>query len=144
MINHRFHVDSDKGELGISCDMIIGRGLMVQIVLTDDFKRQVLKWDGTTLHIKEPRSLLGQSDLTKCNMHEVVIQNEEPASARESTEWMVNILDITYAKEDLKQVADNVTHINAEEITLLISLLKDLEEIFDGTLGNWSTEPVDL
>ena len=27
---------------------------------------------------------------------------------------------------------------------MLLSLLKDLEELFDGTLGNWATEHVDL
>ena len=48
IINHRFYVDNDKGESGIGYDMIIGRDLMVQIVLTTDFKRQVLQWDGAT------------------------------------------------------------------------------------------------
>ena len=54
--------------------MIIGRNLMVQIDTTDDFKRQVLQWDGATVHMKEPRSLLGQSDLTKHDMSEVVMK----------------------------------------------------------------------
>ena len=34
IINHRFHVDNDKGESGICYDMIIGRDLMVQLGLT--------------------------------------------------------------------------------------------------------------
>ena len=42
IINHRFHVDNDKYESGIGCVMIIGHDLMVQLGLTDDFKRQVL------------------------------------------------------------------------------------------------------
>ena len=33
---------------------------------------------------------------------------------------------------------------NAEEITLLLSLLEYFEDLFDGTLVNWSTEPVNL
>ena len=37
--NHRFHVDNDEGESGIGYDMIIGRDLMVQLGLTDNFKR---------------------------------------------------------------------------------------------------------
>ena len=59
--NHRFYVDNDKGESGIGYDMIISRDLMVQLSLTADFKRQVLRWDGATVHMEEPSSLIGQS-----------------------------------------------------------------------------------
>ena len=45
IINHRFHVDNDKGESGIGYDMIICRDLMVQLGLTADFKRQFLQCD---------------------------------------------------------------------------------------------------
>ena len=51
-INHRFHIDNDKGDSGIGYDMIIGRDLMVQLKLTADFKRQVLQWDGATVYMK--------------------------------------------------------------------------------------------
>ena len=43
IINRRFHVNNDKGELGIAYDMIIGCDLMVQIGLTADFKHQFLQ-----------------------------------------------------------------------------------------------------
>ena len=39
IINHRFHVDNDKVELGIGYDMIIGRDLIVQLDPTAEFKR---------------------------------------------------------------------------------------------------------
>ena len=57
---------------------------------------------------------------------------------------MVKIFDSNYVKAYLKQVADNATQLNAEEITQLISLLKDFDDLFGGTLGDWATEPVDL
>ena len=57
---------------------------------------------------------------------------------------MVKILDITYARADLKQVVDNASQLNVEENTLLLILLEDSEDLFDGTLGNWASEPVDL
>ena len=59
IINHRFHVDNNKGELGIGYDMIIVRELMVQLGLTENFKRQVLQCYGATVHIKEPSRFLG-------------------------------------------------------------------------------------
>ena len=81
--------------------MIIVCDLMIQLGLTAIFKRQLLQWDGATLHMKEPSSLIEQSDLTRREMHWVVMQTVEPASTREATEQMVKTLDCTYAKEDL-------------------------------------------
>ena len=57
---------------------------------------------------------------------------------------MVNIPDSTYTKSDLKQVVNNDKQLNAEERTPLLSLIEDFEDLFDGTLGDWATEPVDL
>ena len=78
--NHHFHVDNDKGDLGTSYDMIIGRDLMVYIGLMADFNRQVLQWDDDNIHMKEPSSMLGKSDLTKREMRKLVMQTAEPAS----------------------------------------------------------------
>ena len=64
--------------------------------------------------MKEPSSLLGQSDLNKRNMNEVAIKTAEPVYTREATGRMVKILDSTYLREDPKQVADNSTQMNAE------------------------------
>ena len=114
VINHRFCVDNKKGESGIGYDMIIGRDLMVHIGLTADFMRQLLQHDVATVHMKEPSILLWQSNLTKHEMHEVVMQTAEPAFTQEATERMVEIFDITYSKADLKQVYHNATQLNAE------------------------------
>ena len=98
IINHRFHVDNDEGESGIGYDMIIGRDLMVQLGPKADSKCQSIQWDGATIHMKESSNFLGQSDLTKRKMREVVIQTAEPASVREDTQRMVKIFYSTYAK----------------------------------------------
>ena len=98
IIEHRFHVDSNKGELGIGYYMIIGRDLMVQLGLSAEFKRQVLQCYDVTVPMKEPRSLLGKSGLTSCEMREVLMQNSETASTRKYTKILVKVLDITYAK----------------------------------------------
>ena len=82
IINHGIHFDLNKGNSGIGYDMIIGCDLVVHIGLTADFKRQVLQWYGTTVHMKGPSILLGQYDLTKRDMCKVVIQNAEPYYTR--------------------------------------------------------------
>ena len=72
------------------------------------------------------------------------MQTAEPVSTREATEILLKILDITYAKAYLKQVAYNSTQLNYEERTKLLRILEYFYEFFDGTLGDWDTEPVDL
>ena len=71
------------------------------------------------------------------------MQTAEPASTQEATERMVKILDSTYAKSDLEQLV-NASQMNGEERTLLLIFLGDFEDLCDGTLGNWSTDFVDL
>ena len=93
--------------------MIICRDLMVHVGLTDNFKHQVLQWDGSTLHIKESSNLLGQSDLTKSKMSEVEMQTAEPVSTQEATERKVKTLNINYAKAELEQLV-NYSRLNAE------------------------------
>ena len=144
IIQHHFHVDNDIGKLGIGYGMIICRDLMVQLGLLDKFKRQVLQWDGVTTPMKEPSGLIRKPDLTSRKMREVAMQTAEPVSTRETTGRLVKPLKSNYAKADLKQVTGNETHLNADEITQLISLLKDFEDLIDGTIGYWNTEPVDL
>ena len=57
---------------------------------------------------------------------------------------MTKKLNITYAKTDLKQVADNATQLNVEERTQLLRLLEDFEDLLDDNLGDWDTEPANL
>ena len=144
IILHRLHPDNNKGESVIGYDMIIGLDLMVQLGLSVRFKRQVLQQDGATVPMKEPSDMLGQTNLTSREMSKVVIHTEEPVSTREVTEGLVKILDITYAKTDLEQVAANTSQINYEEKTQLLRLLKKFQYLFGGTLGDWDTEPVNL
>ena len=80
--------------------------------------------------MKESSGLIGKSDLSKRKMRKVVIHTEEPDSMIEATERLVKILYSTYVEAELKQVAYNATHPNAEEITQLLRLLEDFEDFF--------------
>ena len=57
---------------------------------------------------------------------------------------MIKILDITYANTYLKHIVNNSNQLNAEERTLLLRFVKDFEDLFDGTLGNRATDPINL
>ena len=82
IINHCFHVDNYKGESGIGYEMIICRHLMVQLVLTANFKNQVLQWYDATVNMKDPSNFIVRSNVTKRKMRKVVMQTAELASTQ--------------------------------------------------------------
>ena len=67
----------------------------------------------------------------------------EPHSTHEATKRVVQILDAKYEKADLQSVVStNCTHLSPQDQSKLLELLTEFEELFDGTLGDWNTEPV--
>ena len=98
IISNHFHVDKNKGYLGIGYNIIIAHDLMVQIVSMTDFKRQVLQCDDAAVPMKNPTKLLGQKDLTSREMCEVLVHTEEPDSTKEATGIMVKVINSTYYK----------------------------------------------
>ena len=87
--------------------------------------------------MKESSDMLEKSYLTNREIREVVMYTAEPVSTREATEILLKILDSIYPKAYLQQVANNTTHINAEERTKLIWLLGVFKDLFGGNIGDW-------
>ena len=130
IISHRFHVDNNEVESVIVYGMIIGSDLMVQLGLSEDFKRQVHSLEGIPVPMKELSDMFSQTDQTSCEMREVVMKTEEQVSTKEATERLLKILNSTYAKSDLKQIANNVTQMNAEKELKYSGSLKMLRTCF--------------
>ena len=57
------------------------------------------------------------------------MQTEEPVSTREYTERLVKILDSTYVKSNLKQVANSATQLNSEEKNQLLRILEYFDDL---------------
>ena len=57
---------------------------------------------------------------------------------------MLKIFDSTNKNWTLKQVADKYSQMNSEGMTQLFIPLEDFKDLFDGTSGDWGTEPVNL
>eukprot|EP00804_Cyclotella_cryptica_P022590 CCRYP_009472-RA/>CCRYP_009472-RA protein AED:0.39 eAED:0.39 QI:0/-1/0/1/-1/1/1/0/111 len=69
----------------------------------------------------------------------------ELQSRQEATQHVVKILDANYKKADLQSiVSTNCTHLSLQDQNSLLELLTEFEELFDGTLGDWNTDPVSL
>ena len=55
-------------------------------------------------------------------MREVIIHTAEPDSTKETTNIIVNIINITYKKFHLEEIASGTTQINDKEKSLLHSV----------------------
>ena len=54
------------------------------------------------------------------------------------------ILDAKYCKADLEKITRECEHLTEEEQQKLLTLLQKYEHLFDGTVGQWHTAPVDI
>ena len=77
---------------------------------------------------------MGQTDITSCEIRKVEIHIEELFYNREDTDSLLKILDSTYVKACLEQIAANATKLNYEDRTQLLRLLQYFEDLFGGNL----------
>ena len=121
-------------------DMIIGIETMSKLGVVLDFKNHDITLDHITVPMRPLRSFMDQKGLNSIFQEFV-----EPTATKELTDRTVKILDAKYEKADLpKVVQDNCTHLSVTQQRDLLKLLQDFEELFDGTLGDWDTEPIHL
>ena len=69
----------------------------------------------------------------------------EPTSTQEATHRAVRILDSKYEKADLPAIVrERCSHLTLYQRCQLQKLLTTYEVLFDGTLGDWKTNPVSI
>ena len=59
-------------------------------------------------------------------------------------ERIQEILNAKVCKADLEQIVHECKQLNKEEQQKLLALLQKYEVLFDGTVGTWKTDPVDI
>ena len=59
-------------------------------------------------------------------------------------ERIQKILDLKYSQADLQQVVQELKQLTLEQQSQLLKTLRKYEALFDGTLGTWKTEQVEL
>jgi len=75
----------------------------------------------------------------------IIINAMEPHSTAGATKRAVKILDAKYEAADLPSIVkEQCNHLNKNEQYKLLELLEEFAELFDGTLGEFNTEPVSL
>jgi hypothetical protein len=86
---------------------------------------------------------LPASNKKALRLNNSLAKNQEPKSTESATQRIVEILDAKYEKANLPELVENeCSHLNPTEKLQLLELLTEFEDLFDGTLGDWDTEPV--
>ena len=132
---------TDSKDLGY--DIIIGRDILTELGISLSFKNKSVEWEGISIPMRD-FNRIQRHRLSKYEFKAIIREMQEPIVTKEATERMVKILDSNYKKANLKTVVQGARHLNKKERELLYQLLMKYEKIFDGTLGEWKTDPVDF
>src|SRR5688572_8924473 len=120
-------------------DMIIGRDLISELGMTFNFGEHQMEWDYATTPMIDPSQF--SEDLID-NLEREMFYIHDPETTE--AERIQAILDAKYCPANLAQITSECAELNKEEQQKLFSLLQKFEHLFDRTVGNWKTEPVDI
>lgn len=129
LIEWNVHVAKNLG----AYDMIIGRDIMKDLEIDLLFSSQTITWDSAQIPFKN-------ADATEQEAYHI----DDPQAVSDAADRVKQILDAKYEKANLREVADNATHLTLDEREKLYALLTKYEELFDGTLGTWSDVKHDI
>ena len=121
-------------------DLILGTETMEELGIILNFKQQEITIDEIALPMRDITNLpLTRKQGLEFNS---LASSLEPKSTESATQRVVQILDANYKKADLPAIVSTCTHLSQNEQNELLEVLQEFEDLFDGTLGDWNTEPV--
>jgi hypothetical protein len=119
-------------------DMIIGRDLLHSQGINLLFDTAEILWDNAKIHMQPPGRTNGDWLDT---MEQELLYAHDPNTT--DAERIQSIIASKYCPADLNKIVEECTHLGKTEQRQLLKLLQ-FEDLFDGTLGTWKTDPVDL
>ena len=140
IIEWKFNL-AEREDLGY--DMIIGRDLLGQLGMIIDYKNKLIDWEGTKIPMRD-YDRLHKLNLSSKELNAIIRNSSEPIVTEKATERLVKILDSNYHKANLIEIVAGATHLNEKQRRNLLAVLVKYEDIFDGTLGDWNTAPVEF
>ena len=128
------YVDESNAN-SISYDLIIGRDLMHEIGIDICFSAAEVRWDNASIPMQPV-------DKSTEEFEQELLFAQDPLTT--DAERIQNIVESKYCPADLNKIATECHLLNADQQETLHKLLRKFAHLFDGTLGNWKTDPVDL
>ena len=136
-IRWKFHVLPEDCKLPY--DMIIGRDLMRKLKMDVLYSDNVVTWDELRLPMHEVEANGKWHDFNA-----LLEDQAESESVKDSMSRLTRILDANYDTPVLEDEVAKMTHLNPIQRNLLLALLKKNEDLFDGQLGDWTGDPVEI
>jgi predicted aspartyl protease len=116
-----------------SYDMIIGRDLLQDLGIKMDFDDMTVNYQHVSIPMKP-----------KDGTYEDSFFIQESISVQETTERVQQILEADYHPAELEELCGEYLHLEPDEREQLLSLLKQYEPLFNGTLGTWTGDPYEI
>ena len=129
LIEWKLHVADNMG----AYDMIIGRDIMSFLGINIQFSDRTVHWEGKEMPFK-PVEATAEYDY----------HIAESMAITEAADRVKSILDAKYVAADFDKVCSEQHHLAHEEQRALLALLNKYDDLFDGTLGKWTEEPVHI
>jgi hypothetical protein len=120
-------------------DMIIGRDLISELGMTFRFDTLMMEWDNATTPMIDPCMFC--DELIDDLENEILYMHDPDTTEAERIQA---ILDAKYCPADLRTIMDKCNQLEIEVQQKWIALLQNFEHLFDGTVGTWHTEPVNI
>jgi hypothetical protein len=121
-------------------DLILGVASMKELGIVLDFNVKTITIDEIILPMRNIKNLSTSTIQKAWDQNNSLAH--EPKSTDEATQRLIKIADAKYEKADLRAIASNCVHLNANHQNKLLTVLKEFESLFDGTLGIWKIKPV--
>ena len=118
-------------------DMIIGRDLLNELGMDFSFKQGTMTWDFAEIPMKPENAL---ADLDQFEQECMFLHDPDTTEA----ERIQQIHDLKYAPADLQKELDQCPDLASDQKEKLLGLLQKFEELFDGSLGKWKTEDINI
>ena len=137
-ITWTMYVDDSDKRLN-NYDMIIGRDLLTELGIDLLFSSGEMKWEQAIVPMRDP-SQLQASEIDALENEIYSMHDPETTDAAR----IQSIIDVKYAPQDIDSIVERCVDLTESEWERLKKLLTKFEPLFDGTLGEWKTEPIDL
>jgi hypothetical protein len=132
------YVDESHHE---SCnyDMIIGRDIMHSLGINLLFDTAEISRDNAKINMQHPELL---RDNWVDALEQEILYAHDPDTM--DAERIQGIIESKYTPGDLSKIVEEYAHLEQAERRQLLHLLQKYEDLLDGSIGTWKTEPTQL
>jgi len=137
-INWNCYVDETPNQEA-HYDMIIGRDVLLDVGIDLIFSKKEMVWDNASVPMQ---SITNMTEDWATVLEKELMFAHDPETT--DAERIQNIIDAKYTQADLPNITADCKLLNPMEQQQLLKLLLKFEHLFDGSLGSWNVEPVEL